>query len=162
MIVRTARWLIGISVATGCSAERGAADTLPPAETAPATAVASGYDQPLATASTSTAASVPATASLEPAQPGKPPSAPLLEKRFLPHETACKSDADCAVTASGLSERFFCCGPCEAVAGSKAWVARADAQCVAYRRGSRLHVCPPEDCGPPGGARCNAGHCQLQ
>ncbi len=95
-----------------------------------------------------------------PSAPLAPP-APVLESRFLPHVTTCNTDADCAVTEAGLDERLFCCDACEALPGNKAWVARADAACRAYQRGSSLHTCPPRDCGPPGPAFCDAGQCAF-
>lgn len=84
----------------------------------------------------------------------------VLESRFLPLDTKCSVDADCAVTQRGADERFFCCDACSAVAGTKAWVARADLRCKVYDKERTQHVCPPRSCGPPRGALCNHGACE--
>lgn len=87
-------------------------------------------------------------------------SLPPFEKRFLPHDFRCEKDADCAVTKRGVGERTFCCDACDAAAGSKAWVARADLRCSVYDKESARHTCPPRDCTAPRGARCFHGACE--
>jgi len=94
---------------------------------------------------------------------GDPPPAvaAVLEKRFLPLDTKCSVDADCAVTQRGADERFFCCDACSAVAGAKAWVSRADLRCTVYDKEKTQHVCPPRSCASPRGARCHHGACEV-
>lgn len=95
------------------------------------------------------------------ASPAPKAPAPLLEARFLPQDTTCRTDADCAVTELGLTERFFCCDACDALPGNKTWVARANAACRAYQKGTSLHPCPPRDCGAPRRAFCDGGQCAF-
>lgn len=130
-------------------------------ETAAAPDVPSGDDTSSTLGSNTTSA--PTATSIETAAPRATVSAqPVysIEKRFAPHELTCKVDADCAVTAFGVSERLFCCDSCDSVPGTKAWVGRADRHCEAYRKGT-MHSCPPRDCEPPGNPACRAGTCVL-
>jgi hypothetical protein len=90
-----------------------------------------------------------------------PVAKPAMEARFLPLDHRCEKDADCAVTKRGVQETLFCCDACGAVAGTKAWVARADLRCSVYDKEPAQHACPPRDCGPPGAARCNHGSCEI-
>jgi hypothetical protein len=107
--------------------------------------------QPIASAPSTSTPTVPSVA---------PPDGPI-EKRFLPLDAKCEKDSDCAVTKRGVHERLFCCDACDAAAGTKAWVARADLRCSAYDKEASRHACPARDCAGPRGARCNHGACEL-
>ena len=154
--------LLGALTVLGCSAPRadfegpvatGAVTELTAAP--PSAAIQDPTGVPptstLPTSSVAPLASVPSLA---------PPDGPI-EKRFLPVDVKCEKDADCAVTKRGAHERLFCCDACDAVAGGKAWVARADLRCSAYDKEPNRHACPARDCAGPRGARCNHGACEA-
>lgn len=149
----------------GCSA----GDGRPPVEMAQTAAAvvepsAASPDFGTPTPTASSSATVPATSAptvATSAPPGPPPTQSVMEKRFLPYDRKCRTDADCGVTQRGVYEPLFCCDGCDAVAGSSAWVKRADAQCAAYDKGAVRHACPPRDCGPQNPPRCHEGVCEL-
>jgi hypothetical protein len=143
-----------LGLANACSASPP--PPLPQEPTASATSSALPTSSPVVAPSPAPSAAPP-----PPETAPAPPPAPPLESRFLPHDTSCHTDADCAVTERGLSERFFCCDPCDALPGNEAWVTRANAACKVYQKGASLHVCPPRDCGAPREAFCDAGQCAF-
>lgn len=87
-------------------------------------------------------------------------AAPTTDPAFLPIETRCQSDGDCAITTLALDkESYECCAWCKATVGTKAWVARAQAICAAKIRGGFQPQCAPWDCVAPPKAVCRAGSC---
>lgn len=141
-----------------------------PVESGPGTSTAEGETHASAGAlapppSASASASALVSASPPPEETGAPivdvDDRLAMEARFKPRDTTCSTDQDCAVTQYGVSERLFCCDGCDAVAGEKAWVARANAACKAYQSSPSRHACPARDCLPPGPARCTRGRCEL-
>jgi hypothetical protein len=147
------------AIALGCSAPQTDAEgpVVTAATTEPGSAPVDATAGPPSPPPTS---SVPSTATLPTSSIAPAPKA-VIEERFLPIDLRCEKDADCAVTKRGVSVPLFCCDACDAVAGGRAWVARADLRCSVYDKETVHHSCPPRDCAAPRGARCNHGACEL-
>jgi hypothetical protein len=89
-------------------------------------------------------------------------AAPTTDPAFLPIETRCANDADCAITTRALDkETYECCSWCRPTAGTKTWVARVESICAAKIRGGFQPMCAPWDCVAPPKPVCRAGTCSA-
>lgn len=144
------------SLGTACGGDRAPEPRGGVSELALSAPVSPG-PEPLATATTRAPSVAPTGSTRAPAVTPQL-SQPEIASAFLPHESNCQSDADCAATRFGVAPTFTCCDPCDSAAGTKAWVARADARCEAMHRANQVGICPPRDCASLG-AKCISGHC---
>ena len=119
----------------------------------------------IATAASATPSATPAvTASSPPAAPAVSTATPGGAPRAIPRlETACATDADCALTDEELvdspPQTYACCAGCTNHAGNKAWKKKFDAACLA----TPAPMCPPIGCAMPNQKPvCVAQKCTLK